>query len=317
MLGGDCIMTSKGIVLGKHKNKCIVLTTNGVFKTLSITKPVEVGEEIFWEEKSRESVFSWKSYIAMVVAASIFFVIAFNFLNPLKIGPLKAAAYVAYELNPGIEMSINQKGKVLTAEGLNEEGKLIVNSVSLLNKNIEKAVMLITEQAIALGYFNINDNFIVISMTNLDEANDFKKNFTDEISKTVQKVAQKKMVEVTVETIQVEKEDRENAKQEGLLPGSFVISETAKEKGFSISKDELKQKGIGKVLKDKGINVKEIIKETKEKANKSKKSKDELKNNQDKQNNKENNNKNLPVNNSNSNKSNKENKNQSGTKKNK
>ncbi|HHV72516.1 MAG TPA: anti-sigma factor domain-containing protein [Clostridia bacterium] len=257
-------MVNKGIVLEKLKNKYVVLTPEGVFKTIYLSDKAEIGQEISWSEANEKRIFSWKSYVALATVAVTLIVFAVGFIDFGVGGISKAVAYVGYDLNPSIEMSINQKGKVLTAEGLNEKGRKIVDSVSLLNKQIDKAVVSITDKAIDFGYLNDDENLILISMTDLTKKEKESTKVEERITKSVQKVAKKNNINIDIETIRVREEDRNNAKSQGLSAGKLAVTKLVEDRGISISKEELEQKGIVKTLNEKGVSLKEIIKEIKE-----------------------------------------------------
>jgi hypothetical protein len=61
-----------------------------------------------------------------------------------------AAATVIVDINPSISLDVNSDGKVLSAEGLNEDGIELLKKLKLKRKSVEDAVEMILETATAL-----------------------------------------------------------------------------------------------------------------------------------------------------------------------
>lgn len=70
-------------------------------------------------------------------------------------------AYVNLDINPSIELVVDENGKVLTVRGGNEDGLvLLYGEDSLKGKDVEKAIEIITKLAIEYGYIDENNTVI-------------------------------------------------------------------------------------------------------------------------------------------------------------
>ena len=67
-----------------------------------------------------------------------------------------ASAYVAIDINPSIELTVSDDGKVISVFGANEDGQVLLyeQETDIVDKDIEEAVAYITELAKELGYLN-------------------------------------------------------------------------------------------------------------------------------------------------------------------
>ena len=77
-------------------------------------------------------------------------------------------ALVAIELNPSLELGINRFNVVISAEAENEDGELVLDSVSVIGKDFSKALEEITSSETFLS-FGSDTAFLDISVASNDE----------------------------------------------------------------------------------------------------------------------------------------------------
>ena len=65
-------------------------------------------------------------------------------------------AYVEIEINPSIELTVNEEGNVVSVFGTNDDAKVLLyeEDSKIVGKNYEEAISYITKLAIELGYLN-------------------------------------------------------------------------------------------------------------------------------------------------------------------
>lgn len=80
--------------------------------------------------------------IAVIVPMQVYF---FNF-------DAEAAAMISMDFNPSIELTVNKGGNVIKAEGINSEGKKILDNLKFKRKAIDIVVTVILEEAERQGY---------------------------------------------------------------------------------------------------------------------------------------------------------------------
>lgn len=123
----------KGIVFETTSAYSIFLTSDGLFeKGIPLTSSVQIGEEVYFrpfqnkkQQKLKDSYNSrWTAPIISVVAT---IVLLFSVLLPAQ---SNVSAYVQIDINPSIELGINDAGKVYLFKGLNEDGVEIKRDIS-------------------------------------------------------------------------------------------------------------------------------------------------------------------------------------------
>ena len=81
-----------------------------------------------------------------------------------------ATAYISIDINPSIELTVNYDGKVLSAYGANDDGKvLLYGEDGIVGENVETAIKKITALAATLGYLTADNDCVQTSVTALDE----------------------------------------------------------------------------------------------------------------------------------------------------
>ena len=74
-----------------------------------------------------------------------------------------SAATLTVDINPSVRLEINEDGKVVQAEGLNEDGISILSNVRIKRRTIEDAVEIILEASSAAGYDDSNVSYAITS----------------------------------------------------------------------------------------------------------------------------------------------------------
>ena len=123
----------KGIVFETTTAYSIFLTSDGLFeKGIPLNSSVQIGEEVYFrpyqnikQRKMKDSYRSqWMTPILSVVAT---IVLLFSVLLPAQ---SNVSAYVQFDINPSIELGINNAGNVYSFKGMNDDGVAIKRDIS-------------------------------------------------------------------------------------------------------------------------------------------------------------------------------------------
>jgi len=76
-----------------------------------------------------------------------------------------AEAYVTVDINPSIELVINNKEKVVYVNALNEDAEVLLVDLELVGLNVDDAMDLIIEHAIELGYIDTDAEETLVSVS--------------------------------------------------------------------------------------------------------------------------------------------------------
>lgn len=97
----------------------------------------------------------------LTLCLSLIMVLPLFACGPAQEGPSKAETFVSLDINPAIELTLDDKNNVVSIRGTNEDGQvLLYGQTNLTGKNVEEVVDKITDLAIELGYIT-EDNKVV------------------------------------------------------------------------------------------------------------------------------------------------------------
>jgi uncharacterized lipoprotein YehR (DUF1307 family) len=97
----------------------------------------------------------------------------------------EAKTFVSLDVNPQIELTVDEKNKVVSVHASNEDGKvLLYGETSFKGLSLEKAVDKITNLAVELGYLSKENKVIQTSIVTVDESK--KKALEKEINEAIE-----------------------------------------------------------------------------------------------------------------------------------
>lgn len=218
-----------GIVMEVKESELVVMTPDGEFLHRPYAEnPPQIGEEISFtvatRAKPRTFLTRWRQAGLAVAAMLLLFILTPAMINQLPVSS-EMVAYVTVDVNPSIELGVNNKDKIVSAKALSESGNDVLESLNLIDKRSEEAITEITRQMVAMGYIKAYEaNKVMISVRSLTN----NKELTDKLSEnlvTATKVAlaQDDVKLAIVSAIQVDEELRLSAEIAGVSPGKYVL----------------------------------------------------------------------------------------------
>ncbi len=178
------------------------------------------GNVIIMKEKKR--INPWAMRIAGIAAA---FVLIFGgimgFQNYKEAHDV--AATVALDVNPSIEIQVNQREKVLTVDPLNEEGRIVVGSMDFSGNDLDVTVNALIGSMLRNGYLNELANSILISVDSDDPAKgaELSARLKDEVNTLLK--TDTFMGAVLSQTISPDKELQDLADKYGITEGKAQL----------------------------------------------------------------------------------------------
>lgn len=254
----------KGIILDVNERFLTLLTPEGEFlKVKKTMEHYEIGEEISIPTKEN----NWLPFLTFlnsfkvktVTSVTVAFVLAFIFLIPSKQDDVYA--YMSIDINPSIELGVNEDLKVVEMISYNEKGDQILKELNDWKmKDMKKVTFQILGSLKEKGYF-LKQNEIVIGTVHTGEV--IKK--SDEKLEKVIDELEKDLIEDETNVIEVEAtaKDRERAVEAGITTGKLISEQqrvikepkTVKERKRSVQ-DKVKFKEEKKSQKEKKQNEK-------------------------------------------------------------
>lgn len=156
-------MIKKGIIMEIHDKKAIVMSTKGQFDEINATPSMEVGNEIQYGDDSKLKIAATLCML-FVMFGSVF---GFNFLANQR----TPVSYVAVDVNPGIEFTVNIYDEVISVSATNRDGELVLAGLDYKGQKIEDATRNFIDEVTKMGYIDKNkeDNAVMITVVNDNE----------------------------------------------------------------------------------------------------------------------------------------------------
>lgn len=254
----------RGVVMSIHKQHAVVMTADGQFLRASIQGTPQIGEEITFEEEHKTSR-TFKPAYWYSSAAAIVLVLLLPLLMIVQRDAHPVVAYLSMDINPSVEIGVDGNGKVRELRALNNDGQLIINGLVYKGVNVEIVAASILERAKGSHYLDTPNKDIFITSVLLDDSAAIKLDYESILAEKVDQALKSLLAELAAEavsanvtTLTIPNELREEADANGISSGKMAVYLMAKEEGYNIEIDQLKQQSIDKVTEPLG-GVKTIV----------------------------------------------------------
>lgn len=248
----------RGVVMNIHKQHAVVMTADGQFLRAPIQGTPQIGEEITFEEEYKTSR-TFKPAYWYTSAAAIVLVLLLPLLMIVQRDAHPVVAYLSMDINPSVEIGVDENEKVRTLRALNEDGKLIINGLVYKGVNVEAVAASILERAKSSHYLDTPNKDIFITSVLLEDSAALKLDYETILSEKVDQALKSLLAEhaaeadsANVTTLSVPSELREEADANGISSGKMAVYLMAKEEGHELELEQLKQQSIDKVTEPLG-----------------------------------------------------------------
>lgn len=257
-------MKYEGIVINLTKSKAIVTTND--FQCLYIKRgPADyVGREIEFTEKDiiRERPVLEKLIIGVACIVILFVIASFsNIVGIININDIfsepKVFAYIDVDINPSLEIEIDNTGNVMKLVPLNEDAKVIVKKLKFGKIDVSKAIGDIIDEvkddkAISLA----EKDYILVSSTLNNKKSEFDKEYQvdkeklDNIMNSLKtSLREKENSKVNVYLMQANINERKKAQSEGISTGRYVLYNKYKKLESDFSVEVAKKINVNDLIK--------------------------------------------------------------------
>ncbi|WP_186725538.1 hypothetical protein [Planomicrobium sp. CPCC 101110] len=115
----------KGICVEQKDSRSIFILPNGQFMEGRPATDLAVGEEgYFYPLAAKRKKALKETFVPVLVIAAVF-AIMFSLFSP----PQEAYAYVQVQINPGVELGVDEEGEIVSLRGLNEDGEELADKL--------------------------------------------------------------------------------------------------------------------------------------------------------------------------------------------
>lgn len=235
----------RGIVIEVHSKHWVVMTKDGLFIKVPIQDPlVQIGEEVSFS-LNQTNHWKWKKYATSAVAA--IFALFFLFSTFVENEAL-AQSYVYVEINPGIEIGLNEKLEVINIRPIDKEAKSLLDKIDWNKQSVKKVVVDYLNQAKNKGYLHKKDNIVLSAINEKGSSSGTLRSLRQVIDQDP-KIG-KKELDLHVFTLPLPKEVKQEAENKGLTPGKYGVWLLSKNSGKEIPVNQISNTPISELTDD-------------------------------------------------------------------
>jgi hypothetical protein len=212
----------KGVILEIKERYVTLLTPDGEFmRTRRLQQDYQVGEELYFypmesnEGKTAKVFTSLKGMKGRLILLSLVMFLAIVLFPVYE--SRQAYAYMSIDVNPSIEMGLNEKLLVISMEAFNQEGEEVLEK--LKNWKQERAVDVATQilnEMEEMGYLNQDKEVLISTVNSENQSADIE---LQETVKEIQKVTAEE--ELVMTYVKATPKERENAVKQGISAGLY------------------------------------------------------------------------------------------------
>jgi hypothetical protein len=235
----------KGIILEINDLYLTLLTPEGEFlRARKLQHDYQVGEEIqFFPESASAKRNKFKPSVIKGFKARALALAAVLLLSLTAILPMyqsgKVYAYMSIDVNPSIELAVNDQLKVLQIKGYNPEGKEIVADIADWEKADAAVVAaMILDKIEEKGFFDNRNNIVIATVHNGKVKKTVDQQLNQKISEIKKATKEENLI---LKVMEGTSEDRENAQKQGLTTGVYKDKQNAQVKPVKESNKEMKK----------------------------------------------------------------------------
>ena len=217
-------MSEMGVIIKVERGRALVMNQRCEFANILIgSRNVKIGDEVAYSLSEvivkRRHLKSITGLVASLLVFSFMAWAAFNYFYSDK-----AYAYVSLDVNPGVEIAINEQGQVIRLLSLqqNRERELNLNHDSLINKTLVQALETIMQEYLEQDIITeTGRNYIALSVccicTGENDA------LVGQIKNRVLTFLARNNIEARVYLFSVDEHTREQAMRHGVSAARYLI----------------------------------------------------------------------------------------------
>ncbi|TYO72092.1 anti-sigma-I factor RsgI family protein [Rossellomorea marisflavi] len=220
----------KGIIMDIKSDALVMMTAEGEFikGKKHPHQHYSIGEEIpffpvtgeRFSKGRRTGRIRWKVLLASCAVFALLLILLPGTLTEDR----KAYAYVSLDINPSLELTLDEEKKVLDIVSYNEEGDEILSSLhQWRNSKADEVTSKIFDLCEELGYFSETDHIYMTSSFPDEKDGKAKESFIKSIYTMIEDENQSRPVTITYK--EASREERKEAHEKGVTAGHLMKEE--------------------------------------------------------------------------------------------
>lgn len=184
-------------------------------------------------------------------------IVCFLFLH---IWNFRTEATIYLDVNPSIELEINRKEKVLSAQANNEDGEIVLENMNLKNTELDVAVNAILGSMVKNGYLNEAKSMILLSVdgTNQEKADRIREKLSEDMNSCLTSLLGSGAV--FHQDIKADKEMKLLAEEYEISPGKAALLQKITKDHPKLSYDSLAKITMNQLplyLEQQGVDIRD------------------------------------------------------------
>ncbi|WP_349408403.1 anti-sigma factor domain-containing protein [Pseudalkalibacillus sp. SCS-8] len=243
----------RGLIMKVSRRKAVILTKDGSFEQVRLKKgeQPEVGQEyICPADEVKTALRPNRVFLPSFSLALVAIIVFVLFAGGLPFGHQKAsaAAYVSFDINPSIEVAVDEDMNIVKVRALNEDAKKLLEGTD----GYEDASLLYFSQDLfgllqEYGYFDKFDDLLIASSYKESSVSpELRKRLQGEIEqfKSFEHIQNTNIV---ISIMEATPDSRKKANELGLSMGKFLVYQDAAENNDSLELEDLRNFSIKEV----------------------------------------------------------------------
>lgn len=251
-------MNRLGVIYEIKGKKAVILTNESEFVIINRRRDMSTGQQVSFEN---EDIYNPKRRTILYTAAavsSVAAVLAVMFLYfqaAFLRNTTNIYGYIDIDINPSIELVIDESHQVLEVKLLNEDSKQLVEGLDLTDKNVESVIPQMVRRSIDIGFISAGDDrkVVLVSGALNDKRSEYKLSREDEESKLSRLLYNIKteidgMGDITGHTVLTTPEERKDALENKLSMGKYSLYLEAEELDSGITVEEVYDMSVTEII---------------------------------------------------------------------
>ncbi|WP_261130403.1 anti-sigma factor domain-containing protein [Bacillus sp. Marseille-Q3570] len=221
----------RGLIMEVSKRKAVILTKDGSFERVRLKKgeQPEVGQEYICPPEISDAFFQPRktllpSFSLSLVAIIVFVLVAGGM--PFGTNKASAAAYVSFDINPSIEVAVDNEMNVIKVRALNEDAKNLLEG----SEEYKDSSLLVFSDSLfktlkESGYFDTYEDLLITSTIDDDFVSD---EMRKRLNKSIERLKASKYIEntgIVLSLRETTEATRKLAEENGLSMGKYLVFE--------------------------------------------------------------------------------------------
>ena len=232
-----------GVVVKVTEKQIVLFCNNGTFKNIPRSKnhfPL-IGERISYKGKTK--LFQPKGWMALASIACLLFLM----FTMVPIKDAEAAYIVAFDINPSIEVYLDENLKGMSIVSLNSDGSQIVSKINYKGKDLSQIVNLIIDQCVKQHYLSSDGNSLVA--TTIIPTQDERKITQSQLKSLIQTSLKQHKVTADIDVELGSKKMVKVAHENNLSVNKYKEYKDLKDQGVDISLETARSTPMNQLVK--------------------------------------------------------------------